>query len=74
MKTKLSILKENAANGEWRKVISMASKFPRLGKDRNVILDAQLAYTNPRFAKQIGKNPEELIAAGIAAIKIKYRI
>lgn len=74
MKTKLSILKEHAAAGNWRKAVSIAAKFPRLGDHRAAILDAQLAYTNPRFVAQIGKDPAALIAAGIAAIKVAYKI
>jgi hypothetical protein len=74
MVTKISILKRHAAAGDWRKAISMAAKFPRLGKERNIILDAQLAYTNPRFIKQIGKDPEKLIRDAIEAIRIKYKI
>jgi hypothetical protein len=70
--TKISQLRDMMDAGEWRKAISMAAKFPRLGAHRAAILDAQLAYTNPRFARQIGKDPEALIAAGQAALRAAY--
>ena len=74
MKTKLSALKESAASGDWKKAISIASKFPRLGEHRNAILDAQVAYTNPRFLVQIGKNVDACIEAGKSALIAAYHL
>jgi hypothetical protein len=74
MITKLSLLKDAASTGNWKKAVSIAAKFPVLGDERNEILDAQLAYTNPRFCVQIGKNPEDLIARGIEALRSKYKL
>lgn len=72
MNTKLSILKSHMAAGEWAKAISLASKFPSLGEHRGAILDAQLAITNPSFARGIRKDPEQLIEAGKAALIVRY--
>jgi hypothetical protein len=74
MDTKLSQLKSAAANGNWQKAISIAAKFPQLGSIRNEVLDAHMAYTNPRFAKQIGKDIDACIDAGRLALIAAYRI
>lgn len=74
MKTKLSMLKEAAHANDWRKAISIAAKFPRLGEIRNAVLDAHMAFTNPRFLVQIGKDVDSTISAGINAIIVAYDI
>lgn len=66
--TKLSSVREHMASGAWQQAIRLAAKFPRLDKHRNAILDAHEAYTNPRFMTQIGKDLEQVKAAGKAAL------
>jgi hypothetical protein len=56
METKLSIVKKHMASNNWQEAIRLASKFPQLGNERAAILDANLAYTNPRFMMQIKKD------------------
>ena len=41
---------------DWRGAIRIAAKFPRLGDEKEAITRAHLAYTNPRFLLQIGKD------------------
>ena len=72
MKTKLATLLEFVESGDWENVFRIASKFPRLGDERGAILDAWTAYQNPRFLKQIGKDPESAIQAGKIAIMERY--
>ena len=72
--TKLSKLKEAAACGDWRLAVSIAAKFPVLGKHKAAIMSAQEAYARPDFQRQVGKDPEQLKAAGIAALKEKYHV
>jgi hypothetical protein len=74
MDTKLQTIKNAAASGDWKKAISIAARFPRLGAYRNAILDAHLAYTNPRVLAQIGKSPELCIDAGRRALIAAYSI
>lgn len=71
-KTKLSIVRDHMAAGQWQEAIRLAAKFPRLGEHRNAILDAHMAYTNPRFATQLKKDVEAMKAAGIKALLDKY--
>lgn len=73
MKTKISIVREHMGAGRWREAIRLAAKFPQLGEHRGAILDAQLAYTNPEFCREIRKNPDALIEAGIAALRARYQ-
>lgn len=73
MKTKLSILREHMAAGRWREAIRLAARFTQLGEQRGAILDAQLAFTSPDFVRGIRKDPDTLIAAGIAALRARYQ-
>ena len=58
--------------GRFREAIGRAAKFQDLGDHRGRILSAREAYERPDFQRQIGKNPDELIAAGIAALRERY--
>jgi len=74
METKLSQLKTQATAGNWPKAIAIAAKFPDLGKERNAILDAHLALTNPRWMLGLGKDLDSAIANGILALQTRYGI
>ena len=74
MKTKLETLKEEFLKGNFKKVISIASKFQRLGLEKEAIRLAQDCITNPSFYEQLGYNIEESIQEGINAIGNKYKI
>ncbi len=52
----------------------IASRFPRLGSDRAVILAAWEAVARPDFQRQLGREPEALIEAGIAALKSRFSL
>lgn len=66
--TKLSAVREHMAAGNWQQAIRLAARFPRLDQHRNAILDAHMAFTNPRFLVQIGKDLDQVKAAGKAAL------
>jgi hypothetical protein len=68
MKSKISVVRERMAAGEWQEAIRLAARFPQLGEQRAAILDAHGAYTNPRFYSQIGKDLDSLKRAGRAAL------
>ena len=74
MQTKLQTLKDAAAANDWKKAVAIAARFPRLGAHRNAILDAHMAYTNPRFLGQVGKDADACIAAGREALVAAYGI
>ena len=72
METKLSQVKKHFESGDFKKAIALSAKFHDLGKERNAILDAHTAYTNPRWIVGLGKSVEASIANGIAALRARY--
>lgn len=74
METKLSRLKSAAAKGDWTAALSIAAKFPQLGEHGPRIVRAHEAGHNPRFYRQIGKDPDALVADGIRALQERYQI
>ena len=72
MERKVDKLKNLLLEGDYLKALSMASKFPRLGKHREQIKLGHEANQNPNFYKQIGKNPDQLVQDGISALKERY--
>jgi hypothetical protein len=53
--TKLSQLKAAMRAGHWQLAVRIASRFPRLGEQRDTILGGHEAYVRPRFFKQLGR-------------------
>lgn len=74
METKISKLKAAAASGDWTHALRIAARFPDLGDHAAAIVRAHEAGHNPRFYRSLGKDPEALIAAGIAALKERYKL
>ena len=72
MDTKLSAVQAAMQAENWRLAIRLAARFPRLGDHRNAILDAHGAYTNPRFAAQLGRDVEALKTLGRNALVARY--
>ena len=70
--TKLSAVRDAMMADDWQRAIALAARFPQLGAHRAAILDAHTAWTNPRFALQLGKDLDALKAAGAAALIAKY--
>lgn len=74
METKLSKLKAMWAAGDRIGALRMAARFPRLGEEKTVITQAWAAANNPAFYRQLGKSPEDLVEAGMAALVQRYRL
>ena len=74
MDTKLSAVTAAMNAGDWQRAIALAARFTRLGAQRDAILDAHGAYTNPRFAVQLGKDVEGLKLLGIVALRARYAV
>jgi hypothetical protein len=72
MKTKLSTLREFMAAGDWRAALKLADSFGDLGIHKQQIERGWAAYTRPDFYREIGKNPEDLIADARAALVERY--
>jgi hypothetical protein len=74
METKLSKLKAAASSGDWAGALRIAAKFPQLGEHKTVIVRAHECFVNPAFYRQLGRDPEACIEAGISALRIRYRL
>ncbi|MEY4952827.1 MAG: hypothetical protein RL299_1251 [Pseudomonadota bacterium] len=72
METKISQLKSAAAKGDWTTALRIAAHFPQLGDHGARIVRAHEAGHNPRFYRQLGKDPDALILDGVAALKERY--
>ena len=74
MQTQLSKLKVFMAEGDHKAALRLASKWSRLGDHKERITQGWAALSNPDFYRQIGKDPEALVASGISAIRERYEI
>jgi len=72
MQTKLSKLKDAATRGDWATALRIAAKFPQLGEHAAAIKRAHEAGHSPAFYRQLGRDPDALVAAGIAALRDRY--
>lgn len=71
-RTKLSRLLEFMAAENWHEALRLAAKFPQLGEHKAAITRAWNAIQSPQFYREIGQDPDSLIAAGVAALKERY--
>jgi len=71
---KIVTLRRHMARGDWRMALRLAASFGQLGAHKAAIKRAHEAYTNGDFYRQIGKDPDALIAEGIAALKDRYGV
>jgi len=72
MGTKASQLREMMAAANWHGALRMAARFPKLGDHKDAIQLGWSALTQPGFYRQIGKDPDALVRAGIEALKARY--
>jgi hypothetical protein len=72
MQTKLSKLKEFMQEGMWGDAILLAAKFGDLGAEKESILKAREGLLRPTFQRQIGRDPNALIDAGVDALTRRY--
>lgn len=72
METKLSKLKAAFDNGDHVAALRIAAKFPQLGEEKEAITRAWNAIQSPDFYREIGKDPEAMIADGIESIRRRY--
>lgn len=72
MKTKSDIIKDALANGDTRKAISVASKFFDRSEETQLYKQAQAAIGNPRFYRQIGKDPDAIVDAAVTRLRARF--
>lgn len=71
---KIDLLRAAMAAGDWHRALSIAAKFPRLGNHEFAIRCGNEAAQRPEFQRQLGKDPQAIINAGIAALKARYDV
>lgn len=72
METKAAQIRSLIANADWHGALRMAARFPRLGAHKDAIQGGWSAMTNPGFYRQIHKDPDAMIQAGIEALRERY--
>lgn len=72
--TKLQEVRMAYAQGNYRKALAIAARFPQLGPIREAVLSAHGAYVSPNFYQQVGKDVEALKQAGIEALRTHYKL
>ncbi len=72
MERKVDMLARYIQAGDYRRALSLPAKFPQLGTHAAAIRKAHEAYQRPDFYRQIGTDPNKLVAAGIAALRARY--
>lgn len=69
---KIETLRAFMAAGDWRSALRLAASFARLGDEKLAITRAWEASQRPQFYRAIGRDPQALIDAGVAALRRRY--
>jgi len=72
MENKSDKIRAALANGDTRKAISLASKFFDRSDETQLYKQAQAAIGNPGFYRQIGKDPDAIIAAAVESLTHRF--
>lgn len=59
-------------NNDPQRALRLAASFPHLGPEKAIIQRGWAACQRPEFYRQIGKDPDQLIAEGAAALRRRY--
>lgn len=60
------------AADDWIGALRIAARFHDLGEHKAAITMAWEAANRPDFYREIGKDPDALVAAGVGALKERY--
>jgi len=71
-RAKVDILRDYMSAGEWPRALSLAASWPSLGDEKVAIQRGHEACVRPGFQKQLGRNPDALVAEGVAALRRRY--
>lgn len=72
METKLSKLLALLRAGDEEGAMRIAARFPDLGAEKRAITLAWDSRQSPSLYRQMGKDPEALWSAGLAALRSRY--
>lgn len=72
IESKTSKIKNHIEAGDYKKAISIASKFFDKSDRTKLYKQAQSAINNPSFYRQIGKDPDAIINEAIKTLSLEY--
>jgi hypothetical protein len=58
--------------GEWHEALRLAASWPRLGEHKRRIEQGWAAMSRPDFYRELGHDPDALVADGVAALRERY--
>lgn len=68
-------LKQLLDAGKYRAALKLAASAPRLLQTHaDAIRTGYAAASNPAFYRELGRDPDDLVASGVAAIRARYDI
>jgi hypothetical protein len=70
--TKLAQIRGAMAANDWDLALRLAARFQRLGDQAVAIRRAADILLRPNFYRQLGYDPEQVRAEGIAALKERF--
>lgn len=71
---KLDNIRSLWAAGDLKAALLIAAKFQDLGDQRGAILSAREAFLRPDFQRELGRDTDALIRAGLAALQERYEL
>lgn len=74
MVTKLQQLRDALARGDERAALKIAAAFPALGEHKHAIQRGWEAAARPEMYRQMGRDADALVAAGVAAVRERYGV
>ena len=69
MRAKIDILREYMAAHNWHAALRLAASWPDATAE---VRKAWEGSARPDFQRQLGRDPEALVATGIEALKARY--
>lgn len=74
MQTKLSQLTAAWGRGDYRAALRIAVKFPRLDDAKAAVERAWQALQRPGFVREIARDPDVDLRAGLEAVRARYAL
>jgi hypothetical protein len=73
VETKSEQIRRALSAGDHLTALRIASRFHDRSHDTRTFKRGLDAYLNPAFYRQLGKDPEQLTAAALSLLEIKFR-
>lgn len=68
-------IRRAAAVGDWRTALRLAASIAHdLGENGPIIARAHEATWNPRWCRQLGRQPEDAVQTGVTALRSVFKL